>query len=147
LRTAALGASTRSSRSPQARSVSICAREDLEELFRRIALSLMINNTDDHLRNHGLLRSGSGWRLSPVFDINPNPEASAIRSTSVFSEYDREPALAALLSNAHEFELTHGEAEAIVADVAGAVGMCESFAVRTGIGKAERETILRALHN
>ena len=42
--------------------------------------SLLISNTDDHLRNHGFLReSTAGWRLSPVFDINPNPGPVARR--------------------------------------------------------------------
>ena len=32
----------------------------------------MISNTDDHLRNHGFLLTGKGWKLSPAFDINPS---------------------------------------------------------------------------
>lgn len=52
-------------------------------MWRRIALSVVIHNTDDHLRNHGLLRQGSGWRLSPAFDINPNPIAGELRSTTI----------------------------------------------------------------
>ena len=29
-------------------------------------------NTDDHLRNLGLIRKKSGWVLAPVFDVNIN---------------------------------------------------------------------------
>ena len=32
-----------------------------------------IGNLDDHLRNHGFLRRGGGWALSPAFDVNPEP--------------------------------------------------------------------------
>jgi len=32
-------------------------------------------NTDDHLRNHGFLLTEKGWRLSPMFDVNPNPDS------------------------------------------------------------------------
>ena len=39
---------------------------DLEELFERVAFSIAVNNTDDHLRNHGFLRAGGRWRLSPA---------------------------------------------------------------------------------
>lgn len=46
---------------------------DLEQLYRRVLFSLLVGNRDDHLRNHGFLREGNGWRLSPAFDINPNP--------------------------------------------------------------------------
>lgn len=47
--------------------------EDLEELWRRIVFSICVNNTDDHLRNHGFLLSDQGWRLSPAYDLNPQP--------------------------------------------------------------------------
>jgi hypothetical protein len=63
------------------------ATQDLHELWRRIVFTMLISNTDDHLRNHGFLRhSTAGWTISPVFDVNPNPEpgknASAPRSTA-----------------------------------------------------------------
>lgn len=47
---------------------------DLEQMCRRVLFTILIGNRDDHLRNHGFLREGNGWRLSPAFDINPNPE-------------------------------------------------------------------------
>ena len=28
----------------------------------------------DHLRNHGFLLTPKGWRLAPMFDVNPNPD-------------------------------------------------------------------------
>ncbi|MDJ0376444.1 HipA domain-containing protein [Cryobacterium sp. PH31-L1] len=54
---------------------SSSATSELNELWRRIAFSILISNTDDHLRNHGFLRSDSegSWNLSPAFDLNPNP--------------------------------------------------------------------------
>jgi serine/threonine-protein kinase HipA len=33
------------------------AAADLTELWRRIAFSVLISNTDDHLRNHGFRRA------------------------------------------------------------------------------------------
>lgn len=62
------------------------ATKDLQELWRRIALSIFINNTDDHLRNHGLIRTGRGWRLAPIFDINPDPDTAKRRVTSILGE-------------------------------------------------------------
>ena len=43
--------------------------EDLRELWRRMAFSELIHNTDDHLRNHGFLRTSKGWRLAPMTDL------------------------------------------------------------------------------
>ncbi|UAJ78720.1 type II toxin-antitoxin system HipA family toxin [Leifsonia sp. ZF2019] len=56
--------------------------DDALQLFRRAAVNVGLNNTDDHLRNHGLLRRRAGWSLSPAFDINPNPTTRA-RQTSI----------------------------------------------------------------
>lgn len=47
-------------------------KKDLVELFARVVFSIAVSNTDDHLRNHGFLLSNDGWRLSPMFDVNPN---------------------------------------------------------------------------
>ena len=52
------------------------ATADLHELWRRMAFSQLVRNTDDHLRNHGFLLTPKGWRLSPMFDVNPNPDGS-----------------------------------------------------------------------
>ena len=49
-------------------------RQQMDELYRRILFTILVSNTDDHLKNHGLLHVGGGqWRLSPAFDINPQP--------------------------------------------------------------------------
>ena len=127
------------------RDISVCTKQDLRELYRRITLSLLLNNTDDHLRNHGFLRSGSGWRLSPAFDINPNPDSAAFRGTSVFAELEKEPALDALSKNAASFDLTAHEAAAIFSVVSAAAGSCEKYAGRAGIKKAECDFMLRML--
>ena len=48
-------------------------KEDLTELWKRIVFSMAVSNTDDHLRNHGFLLTKKGWRLSPMYDVNPVP--------------------------------------------------------------------------
>lgn len=40
---------------------------ELAELFRRVVLSVALHNTDDHLRNLGLVRKGGGMDISPRF--------------------------------------------------------------------------------
>jgi serine/threonine-protein kinase HipA len=52
---------------------------DLLQLWSRIVFSLLVSNTDDHLRNHGfLLVPGKGWALSPAFDMNPSADAHGL---------------------------------------------------------------------
>lgn len=48
-------------------------RKDLVELWKRIVFNMAVSNTDDHLRNHGFLLTDNGWRLSPLYDVNPIP--------------------------------------------------------------------------
>ncbi len=56
------------------RQISSHPREDLVELWQRIVFTILVSNTDDHLKNHGFLYVGDNrWRLSPAFDINPAP--------------------------------------------------------------------------
>lgn len=126
------------------RDICVSVKSDLQELYRRIVLSVLINNTDDHLRNHGFLRSGCGWRLSPVFDINPNPDASALRSTSVFSEVEKEAALEALRVYADAFDLTPQDSATILSEVTTAVKSCTKYADRAGIPKSEQKMLLPA---
>ena len=33
---------------------------------------MAVSNTDDHFRNHGFILSEGGWRLSPLYDVNPD---------------------------------------------------------------------------
>ena len=61
---------------------------DTAELLRRIRYTIEIHNTDDHLRNHGFLLERGGWRLSPVFDINPNPNRNEQRQTPLGGHTD-----------------------------------------------------------
>ena len=51
---------------------SVNVTEDLHELWSRIVFSMCVSNTDDHLRNHGFILTGKGWRLSPLYDVNPS---------------------------------------------------------------------------
>ncbi|WP_155303388.1 type II toxin-antitoxin system HipA family toxin [Desulfosarcina widdelii] len=49
--------------------------EDLKQLFMRMVFNILCNNADDHLRNHGFIHQpGHGWRLSPAYDVVPQPD-------------------------------------------------------------------------
>ena len=43
---------------------------DVTELFCRMVFNLVVGNSDDHVKNHGMLCRGQGrWRLAPAFDL------------------------------------------------------------------------------
>lgn len=111
---------------------------DLAQLWRRIAFSLVINNTDDHLRNHGFLRARGGWVLSPAFDLNPNPDVGAHPVTSVaFASGRRDAQLSALLTSAADFGLTASAASAILGQVVAGVAEWRQVAAANGVAPNE----------
>ena len=66
------------------RRISSKPAEDLRELWRRIVFTILVSNTDDHLKNHGFVYvGGDRWRLSPAFDINPSPSRHRVLETGI----------------------------------------------------------------
>jgi len=89
------------------RSHGAAAQDDIEELFRRIAFSILITNVDDHLRNHGFLHVRHGqWRLAPAFDVNPFPERTRELKTWISEETGPDASIEALRSAAPYFAST-----------------------------------------
>ncbi len=109
---------------------------DRAELFTRVVLSVAIGNTDDHLRNHGLLRSGAGWQLSPVFDINANPRP-AERRTSIAGATSPGDEATALLDLAEACSLSRDDAAARIARVIAAARTFDARAQRIGVQQSE----------
>lgn len=92
---------------------------DLRELFARVSFSILIANTDDHLKNHGLLYRGTGgWRLSPIFDVNPAPERDRRLKTAILDPRDTSASLALLMESAEFFDLDQDAARSLIVDQA-----------------------------
>ncbi|MES2830515.1 MAG: HipA domain-containing protein [Pseudomonadota bacterium] len=55
--------------------------EDLHELFDRMLFNAIVGNDDDHPRNHAAtyVHAEKRWRLSPAFDVVPNPDETPSR--------------------------------------------------------------------
>lgn len=52
------------------RRISAQPVQDVTELFQRMVFNLVVGNSDDHVKNHGVLHQGKGlWRLAPAFDL------------------------------------------------------------------------------
>jgi serine/threonine-protein kinase HipA len=95
---------------------------DIEELWRRIAFTILITNVDDHLLNHGFLHVERGlWRLAPAFDINPFPERLRELKTWVSEEAGPEATIDALMSVLPYFRIAMTRAREILAEVEKAV--------------------------
>jgi serine/threonine-protein kinase HipA len=124
------------------------AGADLHELWRRIVFNVLISNTDDHLRNHGFLRiNTAGWSLSPVFDLNPNPEGEHKRLSTAIDENNTLASLARALEVADLFGLSQEVARLIVADVTRATDRWREVARATNLGTAEIERMQPAFEH
>lgn len=124
-------------------------RQDMQELWRRIVFSILISNTDDHLRNHGFLYAGqSGWRLSPAYDLNPVPTDIKPRIlTTAINDDDGTASLDVALSVADYFGLEKAAAESVVKEVGKAVSSWRDQAAKHGIRKAEIDRMASAFEH
>lgn len=108
----------------------------LSELFIRVVFSVAVGNTDDHLRNWAFLRQEGAWKLSPLFDVNPNPYLNAQRVTTIAGER-RANEIAGLKDLVAFCGLTTQQARAIASQVCTAVATWETKARHNGCPERE----------
>jgi len=127
---------------------SAAVGEELRQLWRRVAFSVLISNTDDHLRNHGFLRtSTAGWSLSPAFDLNPDPEPGTKRLSTAI-DHDTDAARIDVLTGVAEyFRLSPEEARRTIGEVVSATGEWRPVAASMGIPPAEIERMAPAFEH
>lgn len=92
---------------------------NLEQLFRRVLFNILIGNRDDHLRNHGFLRAGDGWQLSPAFDVNPNPDKD--HHVLAIDDRDPSPDSSLLIATADYYRLSRKAVGTVAEEVRAAV--------------------------
>jgi len=109
----------------------------LAQMWRRIAFNVLVHNTDDHLRNHGLLRGDRGWVLSPAFDMNPTLSIGTPRQTPIAGAVSMSAEIPALLDSARSFRLSYKQASAILKEVFEVVRDWSKYATDRGIPSAE----------
>jgi serine/threonine-protein kinase HipA len=123
--------------------------EDMEALWRRIVFTILISNTDDHLRNHAFLYEGqNGWRLSPAYDLNPVPVDIKPRVlVTAITEDDNTASLPLAFEVAGYFEISTTRAREIAAEVAAVVSTWRGQAKRRGISREEIDRMASAFEH
>lgn len=104
--------------------------QNLKELYRRVAFSIAVGNSDDHFRNHGFLLTPRGWTLSLAYDMNPT--LKQYQSLLINSNTD-ESSLDVLLDSHEDYMLREEVANAIIEAVRGAMKGWVARAERLGI--------------
>ena len=117
---------------------------DMHELWRRIVFSICVSNCDNHLRNHGFLLQPDGWKLSPAYDINPDPTGTGLHLN--ISENDNSLDLDLAMNVAAYFRLGNGEAKSIMDEVKQSVSKWRDVASSLGISRSEQESMASAFN-
>jgi serine/threonine-protein kinase HipA len=118
------------------------AKEDLEQLWRRLVFNILVSNTDDHLRNHGFILLENGWRLSPAYDMNPNEMGTGLTLNISLNSNDLDISLA--LETAHFYQLKNIVAENILFEMKREISKWRNVAKQFGISYSEMELTKRA---
>ncbi|WP_053764660.1 type II toxin-antitoxin system HipA family toxin [Leptospirillum ferriphilum] len=113
------------------------------ELYRRMVFNIAVRNSDDHLRNHGFIREGTGWRISPAYDLVPTPAIPGVGTFFDLSigvgKMGRKATRENALSEAARFGLSRVEAEEIFAIVFEGVRDWRTFFSRHGVSPTDTE--------
>ncbi|GAA2749051.1 type II toxin-antitoxin system HipA family toxin [Amnibacterium kyonggiense] len=96
---------------------------DAAELFRRIAFSIAISNSDDHARNHAAFWDGRTVRLTPAYDLAPGNRSGETATQAMAYDRDgrRTSNFAELLGAASLYGLTRRGAREIIDRIIAAI--------------------------
>jgi serine/threonine-protein kinase HipA len=82
----------------------------MRELFRRMVFNILIDNTDDHEKNHALLMTDAQqYELSPAFDVLPSGQALGFQQMRV-GDQEADSTVSNALSMSPMYGLTKNEA-------------------------------------
>ena len=113
-----------------------------------MTFSVLISNTDDHLRNHGFLRtSTAGWALSPAFDLNPDPRPGAKHLSTAIDDGATDARVDLLLDVAPMFRLKADLARVTLAEVTRATDRWPQVAQARGLPAAAIEAMAPAFEH
>ncbi len=116
-----------------------------EQLFRRMVFNLLMDNTDDHEKNHALLRQRDGsWLLSPAYDIVPSAQGLGYQAMVVGDDGAR-ATVANALSQARAFGLKPAAARTLVREIAEVVEGWHAHLREAGVRDTDLEVLAQYL--
>ncbi|WP_431047658.1 type II toxin-antitoxin system HipA family toxin [Roseateles sp. L2-2] len=121
------------------------AMEQMRELFRRMVFNILIDNTDDHEKNHVLLNTQGGeLRLSPAFDVLPSGQALGYQQLRVGTE-GHDATIDNAMTEARLFGLKDHDASAEVARVARVVAGWKEHFRKTGVASRDIDMLAQQI--
>lgn len=120
------------------------------ELFARMVFNILVNNNDDHLRNHGFVYdpAAGGWVLSPLYDVVPAPTLGFDRNLHLgVGTAGRAATLPNAMSQHGVFGLTKPQALEIIDAVGKVVRQWKGYFEEAGVPGAEIDKVARAFRS
>jgi serine/threonine-protein kinase HipA len=116
-------------------------KADMQELYRRMVFNILIDNTDDHEKNHALLSNERGeYELAPAYDVVPTAQALGYQQMRVGAQGSAST-LSNASSEAAQFGLTLDEAQQQQALVAKVVAQWARHFQRAGVRAQDIEML------
>jgi serine/threonine-protein kinase HipA len=99
------------------RLISVDPEHDLNQLYRRMIFNLIIDNTDDHMKNHGMLHvSDNRYRLAPAFDVVMQLTNTGYQELAVIPG-NNSSRLSLAIQAAPHFGINESDAKAIIEQI------------------------------
>ena len=121
---------------------------DAQELFRRMVFNILIDNTDDHEKNHALLvvtpTANGRLRLAPAYDVLPTNSGQGYQEF-ICGDYGQESTLVNAMSQCDAFGLQPAQAAAQVVKVIGVVNTWRTHFESIGVSKSDLESLSERL--
>ncbi len=109
------------------------------ELFRRMVFNILIDNTDDHEKNHAVLRGQDGfYRLSPAFDVLPMMHGLGYQQMRV-GRAGHESSIDNALSESSSFGLKLAEAKVLVSHIRQGLAGWQTYFLEQGVTKRDMD--------
>lgn len=116
-------------------------RDQQQELFRRMVFNILMDNTDDHEKNHAFIRAQDGhYDLSPAYDVLPAVQGLGYQQMRVGSR-DTESSLENALSEVAAFGLKRDQAIDIVRDICDVVNGWKAHFLSCGVQPRDVEEL------
>ena len=117
----------------------------MRELFRRMVFNILIDNTDDHEKNHALLvNDAQQYELSPAFDVLPSGQALGMQQMRI-GENHNDSTLENAMSMCNLFALTEDQAATQVREVIGVVDRWQAHFSAMGVTEGDRDLLIEQI--
>lgn len=121
------------------------SRAQMRELFRRMVFNILMDNTDDHEKNHALLaEAGGALSLSPAFDVLPSAQSLGYQQMRVGAQA-ADATLDNAMSECRQFGLTPDQARAELRQVCPVVHRWRAHFQQAGVSPADLAALSAAI--